>query len=475
MSRPDLRSWLATLGADELLEVDRRVRPGGEIAAVVKGLEPHGAPGVLFRDVEGSELPVLMGVFGKRSRVASALGVPVRQALDHVLAVQRGPVPDAVVVDDAPVHEVVVTGDDVDLGALPFAVHSRADAGRYITAGVVMVRDPATGSINTGMYRLMITGRNTITVNAAPDHDLGRVLAAAREDGRTVEIAVVIGHHPAYAIASQLKNPVTIDAHGLAGALLGDPLAVTPGRTVDLPIPADAELVLEAVVDPADRVDEGPFGEFSYHYGKAQAPVATITAVTRRADALFQDLHPTHAEHLCLWLFPGREARLLDAVRRAVPGTVDVRIPFRGGAFSAYIAVRKRRQGDGKQALLAAFAADHFLKTVVVVDDDIDVHDEPGVLWSVNVRFQADRDLMVLGDMKGIRMDPSAHQFTTERGSDALTAKLGFDTTRPLTGFPERSDLPPEGFEDLDALGYLDPSLRERITAAARVRQTVGE
>jgi 2,5-furandicarboxylate decarboxylase 1 len=397
-----------------------------------------------------------MGLFGSRRRIAEALGCDVDDAMDHVLRVMAGPLPEPVEVDEAPVHDVVVSGKDVDLGDLPFGLHSKSDAGPYITSGVVLARDPQTGNLNTGMYRMMITGRNTISVNAAPDHDLGRIFATAREAGQQVPIAIVLGHHPAYAIASQLKNPPAIDVHALTGGLLGAPLAVAPAISIDLPVPARAEIVLEGVVDPRDRVNEGPFGEFSYYYGAADAPQCEITAITRRDDAFFHDLHPTHAEHLCLWLFPGREARLLEAVRRAVPAVKSVRIPFYGGALSAYLQVAKRREGDGKQAILAAFAADHFLKHVTVVDEDVDLRDDRQVLWALNVRFQADRDLMSFGHAKGIRMDPSAQRLETSYGVDTVTAKLGFDATVTLDPqFPERADLPHPGFEELDLSRYL--------------------
>lgn len=475
MSR-DLRGFLEQLKREEeLMRVRREVAPGEELVSVVKALEPYGAPAVMFESVRGTEWPVLMGTFGTRGRLARAFGVPKTELLEHVLRLQRSALPEPVRVDAAPSQEVVVRGDDVDLSALPFATHSRSDAGAYITAGVVLAREPRTGKLNTGMYRMMVTGDRTITVNAAPDHDLGRIFAAARETGEKVPVAIVIGHHPAYLTASQLKNTVEVDSHDLAGGLLGEGLRVVDGVTVDLPLPADAELILEGVVDPGDMLQEGPFGEFSYHYGEAKAPVCEITAVTHRRDPVFLDLHPTHAEHLCLWLFPGREARLLESVRRSVPGTVDVRIPFHGGSFSAFISVRKRKEGDGKQAILAAFASDHFLKKVIVVDDDIDVHDTDRVLWASQVRFQADQDLLQLDRVKGIRMDPSADQFFTPIGSDTLTSKLGLDATRSLLGFPEQADLPHPGFETLDVSDYLGPEAMASVREAKRMRERFAE
>lgn len=472
----DLRCYLEKLRSTtgQLYEVTRPVAFDREVPSLVKALELYGKPAVLFHDVVGSELPLVMGVFGTRDRIAEALGVDRRRALEHVLRLLDSDMPAPVTVPDAPVDEVFEEGKDIDLGRFPIGVHSRDDAGAYITSGVVIARDPLTGAINTGMYRIMITGSRTMTINAAPDHDLGRIFRSAAKAGTDVDVAVVLGHHPAYFIASQLKNPVHVDTHRVAGALLGSGLRVAPGRTIDLPVPADAEIVLEARVEPTRREQEGPFGEFTYYYGAATAPVCTVTAVRRRQDAIFHDLHPTHDEHRCLWLFPGREARLLEACRRVVPGTVDVRIPFYGGSLSAYVSVRKVKEGDGSQVMLAAFASDHFLKHVVVVDDDVNVHDDAAVLWAANVRVQATTDLTVMPSMKGIRMDPSA----SPRGEtgDRLSDKVGVDATRPLyTSFPERADLPHHGYETIDVSEYLSAEDMETVVAAKGWRRRFEE
>lgn len=475
MSR-NLRDYLTELRErpGELVDVHRRVSPIGEVGAVVKALEPFGKPAVLFHDVADSDLPVVMGLFGTRDRLAAALGCDRRELVGHVLDVLAGPLPTTRRVAAPPIDDVVVTGDRVNLDSLPIGVHSRDDAGRYLTSGVVVARDPRSGAINTGMYRIMVTGPTTMTINAAPDHDLGRIFAKAAREGGEVPIAIVLGHHPGYFTASQLKHPVHVDTHQVAGALLGAPLDVADGLTSDLEVPADAELVIEAMVRPADRIAEGPFGEFTYYYGQAMAPVCTVTAVRRRSDAIFHDLHPTHDEHRCLWLFPGREARLFDAVRRVVPSVSAVRIPFHGGSLSAYLSITKTRQGDGKQALLAAFASDHFLKHVIVVDDDVDVFDETAVLWAANVRTQADRDMMVIPHAKGIRMDPSA----TPCGDtgDRTTTKVGVDATRPLAvDFPTRADLPFAGYEDVRLADYVSAEDVARVAVATHYRRQMEE
>lgn len=476
MSPKSLQTYLDQLrDSGDLLTVDRQVDPRHELSAVAKIVEPAGAPGVYFPTVRGHAMPVATALFGTRERIARSLEVPVEQTLDHVLAVINRPgETEAVDGQGAPVQETVHTGHDASLSRLPIGIHSAHDAGRYLTSAVTIVRDPATGNINTGIYRLMVHDDQHLTVNAAPNHDLGRILRSA--SGADVQIAIVIGHHPAYLVASQLKNPMAVDAHRIAGALLGQPLRTVTGTTVDLPVPADAEIIVEGVVHTGEIVTEGPFGEFTYYYGKAKAPLCEVTAITHRRNAVFHDLHPTHAEHRCLWLFPGREARLLAAVRAAVPGTVTVRIPFMGGALSGYLSITKAHDSDGQQAILAAFAADHFLKHVIVVDTDVNVMNDQEVLWALNVRFQADRDLIRLSEAKGIRMDPSATIRTAGEVPQASTAKLGFDATMPLTSpFPPRADEPVPDFEQYEFADWFCASDSSRLTARLATRRALAE
>jgi 2,5-furandicarboxylate decarboxylase 1 len=465
-SATGLRAYLRALRDQtrDLLVVEREVEAGQETCSIVKALEPLGAPAVLFTAVRGSRWPVVMGLFGTRHRIAAMIGTDEGTALDRVLALQDGPLADVEEVDDAPAQQWRRTGDEVSLADLPIAVHSRDDAAPYITSGVIVARDPRTGLINTGMYRMMVLDERHVTVNAAPDHDLGRILAKAHQDGTTVPIAIVIGHHPAYLVASQVKNPATVDSHRIAATLMGGPLRVAPALTVDLPIPADAEIIIEGVIDPDAMSEEGPFGEFSYYYGATNAPVCTVQAVTARTDAVFLDLHPTHREHLGLWLFPGREARFLQRVRESCPGVQRVRIPFHSGGLTAFISISKEHEGDGKQAILAGLAADHFLKQIVVVDDDIDIFDDRRVLWAVAVRSQADADLVTLEGARGIKMDPSATAFTDRGRPDYVSAKAGVDATRRLhPRFPVAADLPHPGLEDLDALAAFEGRDRREL------------
>jgi 2,5-furandicarboxylate decarboxylase 1 len=454
----DLRGFLAELEADPkegILRIEREVDPDYELTAVVKALESRGNPVVLFERVKGSDFPVLFGVTGTKERIARALGQTPDSCVEWLLGRLEEPVA-PVRIDEAPVQEVVRLGDEARLDLLPIGTHSPDDAGPYITSGVTFVRDQATGNQNSGMYRTMIKGPRAFTLNASLPHDLAKVMEWGAAHGEPVEFAVVFGGHPAVAIASQAKNAMTLDVNAVAGALLGRPLEVVRGKTVDLDVPAQAEIVIEGRVLPGVREPEGPFGEFTYYYGAANGWMCEITAITHRRDAIYVDIHPAHTEHRCLWLFPGREARLLSFLRLAIPTVKAVHIPLYGGSMSAYISMAKMHDGDARKALMLALSSDNYIKHAFVFDEDVDIFDAEHVLWALNVRLQGDTDMVVVPNCRGIRMDPSAYSLLDRSTTGALTTKLGFDVTMPLERpYGPRADRVPDGFEDLDVASYL--------------------
>jgi 2,5-furandicarboxylate decarboxylase 1 len=456
----DLRSFLRQVeSAEGMVRISREVSPVHELSAVVKKLElERGNPVAVFEKVNGSELPVAVSVQGTRERIALALGQPVGRCVEWFMERLESPIPSQHV-ESGPVHDVKYLGDDVDLGVLPLGVHAAEDGGRYFTSGCVLVRDPATGNTNTGVYRMMVKGERRITVTTGLPHDLAKVIQYGQEHDVPIEFAIVLGHHPALLIGSQAKNPMTLDALALSGALMGEPMLVTRAQTVEIDVPAYAEIVVEGRILPGEREMEGPFGEFTYYYGSSNGHVAEITAITHREDAIFVDLHPTHNEHRCLWIFPGREARLLAKLRDIVPGVTRVHIPFHGAGMSAYVALDKKHDGDGKRVLMITLSSDNYLKHAIVVDSDVDIFDTAHVLWALNLRFQGDRDLMILPNSQGISVDPSSYSLTERYKPGGLTTKVGFDATMPVEpGFPIRADLIPEPYTNLDLDDYVATS-----------------
>jgi 2,5-furandicarboxylate decarboxylase 1 len=257
---------------------------------------------------------------------------------------------------------------------------------------------------------------------------------------------VVIGVDPLTLLASQAIAPLDHDELEIAGALHGAPLEVVRCLTSELRVPAHAEIVLEGRILPRVRAPEGPFGEFPQYYGeRADRHVLKLDRLTHRRDAIFHTIIGGANEHLLLGAIP-REATLLGHLRRSFPSVLDVHLSMGGvGRYVLYVRMRPRQPGEAKNVIAGAFAGHYDLKTVIVVDHDVDIHNPREVEWAVTTRFQADRDLVLIANSQCSKLDPSTR--------DGLGAKLGFDATVPLDAPPARFlriRVPGEDSVDLD-------------------------
>jgi 2,5-furandicarboxylate decarboxylase 1 len=454
----DLRSFLAEVeGAHgPVREIERVVDPDRELAAIVRLLEDRGNPITYFRHVAGSALPVIAGVHGTRARIALGLGTSVTGAVDAFIdRLGRGVAP--IVCDDGPVRAVRHLGDDVDLALLPIPTHAEKDSGPFLTAAVGIARDGEGGCINTGIYRMMVLDRNHVTVGTGTD--LHAIIEEAHADGRTVEFAAVVGHHPAFQVSSQAKIPRTVDSLEIVGAMLQEPLAVVHGETVDLPVPACAEIVLEGRFQPGVTEPDGPFGESPRYYESGWGYVLEVTAILHRRDAIYLDINNVHGEHTCLSVFPAREAQLLSQLRSAYPHVRAVRIPTRTAGMHAHISVDPLRDGEAKQILMVALGAVPRLKHAVAVNTDVDISVDESVLWALATRFQGDRDLFVAPYVSGTSMDPSSYTLNDRYSPGELRTQIGFDATLPVgVRFRERADAVGPRFADMDVDAMLAPS-----------------
>jgi 2,5-furandicarboxylate decarboxylase 1 len=431
---PDLRSFLDLLRNEhpgDLWEIDQPVAPAHEMTALALELERRQqAPVLFFRQVTGYNTPVLSNLFASRRRLGLMLGLAERELVtgwSRVAARRLAPVPAAA----APVKDVVHTGSSVDLRRLPIPTHFEVDAGPYVTAGVVLARDPDTGAGNLSFARLQLKGPSTFGVSMHSRGDLWDYQRRAAEKGRPLEVAVAIGLHPAITLAAAARLPRGDDELALAGGLLGQPVPVAPAETVDLSVPAHAEIMLEGVLVADEHEDEGPFGEFTgYASGRSTRNILKVTAITHRHDAIYQDVVPgASAEHLNLSKTP-RAGSTFSLVKARFPGVADLNYPSSGVHYHCYVSMRKTMEGSPKQLMMLLFGLEMFLKLVVVVDDDIDVYDEQAVLWALATRFQADRDVFVVPEVACNLLDPSSH--------NGLSAKMGLDATQRLGASEQR-------------------------------------
>jgi 2,5-furandicarboxylate decarboxylase 1 len=451
-AHPDLRDWLQSLAAADRLAVARKgISLIDELAAVAKTLENERA--VLFPEPGQHPIPVVANLFVDRNWIADSLRVPVAELLSTFQNAVRHPLP-WVEVAAAPAQEVVHEKVDL-LKQLPIPKHNEHDSGPYITAALLIARNPKTGIQNVSIHRCQVSGPDRIGVLLLPRHTL-HYFRMAEEAGEGLEIALVIGVHPACLLASQAIAALDSDEMEIAGALLGRPVEMVKCRTNRVRVPAHAEIVIEGRILPKVREPEGPFGEFPQYYGpRADREVIQVDAITHRKNPIFHTIVGGSTEHLLIGGIP-REATLLNHLQRSFPSVRDVRLT-RGGTCRYHLAIKidKKSQGEPKNIIMGAFAGHYDIKQAVVVDMDVNIDDEREIEWAVATRFQADRDLVVVSGAQGSRLDPSS--------DDGISAKMGIDATKPLSTQPmEFKRIHVKGVENVN----LDQMLQDDPKAA---------
>jgi 2,5-furandicarboxylate decarboxylase 1 len=439
-----LRDWLDHLATRGRLVV---AKPGiglrFELAAIAKRLD--GQRATIFPRPGGHPIPVVSGLISDRGWMAEAMGVEAGEVLARFQEAALNPVPWRETTS-APAQEVVHRQVVLDR-LLPLPTHNEHDSGPYITAGLMITRNPRTGKQNVSIHRCQLNGPNRLGMLLLPRH-AHMFFEMAEAAGQALHAAIVVGIDPLTLLASQAIAPIDVDELEIAGALHRRPLAVVKCLTSDLRVPAEADIIIEGRLLPRLREPEGPFGEFPQYYGeRAERHVMEVDAVTHRSDAILHTIVGGGLEHLLLGAIP-REATLLAHLRRSFPNVLDVHLA-RGGAcrYHLYVQIRKRQEGEAKNIMLGAFAGHYDVKHVIVVDEDVDIHDSDEVEWAVATRFQADRDLVVITASQGSKLDPSTR--------DGVGAKMGLDATKPL-GAPEmrfkRIRVPGEDVVDVAAL-----------------------
>lgn len=454
----DLRTYLDALtkaNPNAIKIVEEEVDPEFEATAIVHKIlnDPDypGYPAVLFKNIKGSPVPNMLNLHGTYDRVALSIGSDVAGMVPEYAKREGNPIPTTMVDSaNAPVHEVVWTGDDIDITKLPFLVHQELDAGKYITSAATISRDPDSGRLNAGIFRHQIQGPKQVGFMTNPAHHTSYILRANREAKRPMEVALVIGHHPAMLMAAVSKLPGIGGEMEVMGGLLGESVEMVKCKTVDLEVPAHAEIVIEGIVDtdPEKVQNEGPFGEYPLYYTRlGPMPWVKITAVTMRTKPIYVDVFNAHREHLVLGALP-RMGSIYRRVREAMPTVTAVNLPLMGIRSTLFIQMKKRVEGEPKIAACAAFAVDPILKHIYIVDDDIDVFDNDQVMWAMTTRFQADRDLIIMPNFLGGHLNPVTYGWHREEKGPQET-KLIIDCTKPAAPvtFPPACRVPPEVVE----------------------------
>ena len=387
---------------------------------------------LLFKNAGPEGHEIAAKVIGNRRRIAAAFNTTPDKLHDEYFKRLNSPqeiveIPS----NEAPVHEVVITGDDIDLTKLPFHPQHEFDGSCYVSSGIDYTIDPATGRTNVGSRRLSLRNRNTTGTNVTAPSDLKRIYQGCVARGEKLPITFTIGAHPLDMFAATTRRPG--DELPLFATFRGEAGAVVRSITNNILVPADAEVILEGYLDEQGYIEpEGPFGEYMGYYGAIHMdPVFHCTAITMRRDAMHQTF--LHGSAFSLDHSDGAvmsamriEAEAMKILRQTVREPLDVyQVETSGGANTLRVKMRQRVTGEARQAIAAIIGGIMRIKHVFVYDEDIDIRNDGQCHWAFGTRFQADQDIVMIQGIMGMTMDPSLQGRRTG-------AKTGFDCTRPF-------------------------------------------
>ena len=447
----DIRQFITFLeDKGELRRVKASVSCDLEVTEIADRMSKRGGPALLFENVEGYDIPVLINTYGSMQRIAWALGVERLEDLtDRVrklLGLVQGP-PHGVMdklrtlgelmkmasyqpkaVRNAPCQEVVLTGDQVDLNRLPILKCWPLDGGRTITLPLVISRDPETGTRNVGTYRMEVydartTGMHWQTHKVGTHH-----MRVAREAGQTrMDVAVALGGDPATLWTGSAPLPPDMDEILIAGFLREEGVEMVRCKTVDLEVPAQAEIVLEGYVDPEELRPEGPFGDHTGYYSPQEPyPVFHVTTITHRHNPIYPTIIVGKPPMEDYYMGKATERLFLPIIQMVLPEVVDINMPAEGVFHNLVIvSIKKEYPGQARKVMYALWGLGLMMlaKTIIVVDHSVDVQDISEVAWRVTNNIDPSHDvLFAAGPIDDLDHASAEAKYGSKMGID-VTAK----------------------------------------------------
>jgi 2,5-furandicarboxylate decarboxylase 1 len=416
----------------DLLSISTPLDPKFEISAVLSEIGKKEAPAIFFEKVKGYPVPVVGNLLGTKRRLSMALGTDPEHLFKEVLSRLEKRIPPALISDSYREEVTIIKGKINLTKLLPILTHYEKDSGPYITSGITSSRDPRDGTTGRGLHRMEVRGKDRLGISLL-NPPLAEIYAHCKKKGMKMEVATVIGMDPLILISSILKAPIGTDKLSLAGALKGGPIPLIKAKTVDIDIP-QAEVKIEGYIDPKGEEKDGVLGESSgYYMGFPKSPTIHVTALTYQAKAVYHSIIPWSLEvDNLLYLVHGLDffpkmKKELSCVREIhlIPGTFGSHV---------VMSLETDDRGEVRKALTLALSFTH-VKKAIAVNTDVNVHDDQEVEWALATRFQADRDLIVITDLRGQPIDPSSRE-------GFRTTKIGIDATRPQKEGFEKVDIP---------------------------------
>jgi 2,5-furandicarboxylate decarboxylase 1 len=374
-------------------------------------------------------------------------------------------------VETGPVQQKVLIGDEVDITRMPIHQAGIRDGGPFIGSGLMITKNPQTGQRNLSFHRLQMKGPKKTGILLYPRHAWTNYQMYEAQD-KPMPVAIMIGHHPMYYFAAATTTQYGVDELEIASALLQENVELVKCRTVDLEVPAFAEIILEGEIPPKVREPEGPFSEFQDYYltGSGMNPIVNIKAITMRADAIFKNVQNGTEVEGCVYHKVPMSAQILRRARN-VGGSADVRnVLVMPGIFGVVVQMKPRYYGEAKNVLMSVLSSEYqHPKIAIAVDVDVDIFNYAEVLWSINTRVNPAEDITVIPGSKIHAMDPSCPEFghPGAPGWHRIGGKMMIDATKPPECDGKRRDeferLRPVGWETIDLADYLpagSPPLR---------------
>ena len=443
----DIREFIELLeNEDEIIRIKKNVNSIFELPGIVSKFDGNKA--VIFENVENKTIPVISNLIGTRKRFAMAMGSKEKNDIHKIInkSINNMNINIKVINNIPPYYQ----NSSNNLSILPIVTHFEKDAGPYITSSIVYAKDQENGNQNSSTHRLLKLDDKNMAIRMVEGRHLHKCFMYSKDHKEDLKVAIVIGVHPAINIAAAYQASYGIDEMHIANTILNGNLLLDINKYSQLLIPAMSEIVLEGKI-LHDKTQEEWMVEMLKTYDfRRQQPVFELEKIRFRDDAIFHDILPGYSEHRLLMGLPV-ESKMLDQVKNVVSGTSKVFLTDGGSNWlTAVVQIKKRVEGEPKNALLAAFAAHPSLKIAIVVDEDIDPTNSVEVEYAISTRCQADKDTIIIKNAKGSSLDPSSDQI------NLLTTKLGIDATATLLKVKERFEIAKiPGEENLNLSEYL--------------------
>ena len=398
----------------DLIEINDEISTEFEAAKI---LREYPKDTVILNNIKGYDIPVVSGICNTRDKIANSINCEVAEITEKIIEAIDNPIKVDKFIDFSDYET-----SDADLDKIPILTHYKRDGGPYITAGVVFARDPKTGVENASIHRMMVLDNKRLAIRIVP-RNLYTYFQNAQSEGRDLDIAIAIGMDPAILLASTTSIPIDYSEMDVANAFKNSELElIKTSSGINVP---KADIIFEGKISVTETVAEGPFVDLTDTYDIIRdQPVITLSKMHIIKDnPVYHAIIPAGFEHKLLQGLP-QEPRIYKAVKNAVP-TVETVVLTEGGCcwLHAAISINKQTEGDGKNAIMAALSAHPSLKHAVVVDTDVDVFDPQDVEYAVATRVKADKDIMIVPNVRGSSLDPVAE-------SDGTTTKMGIDATK---------------------------------------------